>query len=264
MPMTLRPRRLPKGFWAKSTARPRKGPRLAPKTKKAVTKIVKSVISRNTENQVIAWNLDACTQHNSPIGPADCVPVVQQITQGPTAQQRKGDRIKPKSLVVRGTIAFGNEDLNTAQDIYVRVVILAQKNIKVGSAIAGAGVDTAHLLRPGLVGADQLPFSGNTIDLNYPINRDLFRVYMDKVIKLTSMNVVAGAREANMGYSRRWSYRFKSLPANLTYDDGNGDWANNFAPFMAIGYAFSDCTAPDTVTTRLVSNVTSMLEYEDA
>lgn len=242
----------------------RRAPRLAPKTNKAVRKIVESVIARNTENQLIGWNLEACTQHNSPIGPADCVPVIQQITQGTDAQQRKGDRIKPKSLVVRGTIAFGNEDLNTAQDVYVRVIIASQKNIKVGSAIAAAGVDTSHLLRPGLGGADQLPFSGNTVDLNYPINKDLFRVYMDKVIKLTSMNVVAGAREANGGYSRRWYYRFKSLPAALTYDDGNGDWVNNFAPFMCIGYAFSDCTAPDIVTTRLVSNVTAMLEYEDA
>lgn len=227
------------------------------------------MMARDTENKAIGWKVESCVAHNSPIGAADCYPLVQQIAQGLTAQSRVGDRVKPKSLKVHGVVSFNNSVLNTNQDIYVRIIIAAQKNIKVSSQVAAGGVDTGHLLRPGFLGADQQPFGGATMDLNLPVNRDLFRVYFDRTIKLTSAAVQTevvgmGSVEVNAAYSKRWSYRFKQMPAALVYDAGNGDWANNFAPFIATGYAFSDCTDPDLVTTRIKANVFSLLEFEDA
>lgn len=232
--------------------------------KTAVTKIVKTQIARATENKQIGWQVESNTQHNSPIGAADCVPLVQEITNGVTAQARVGDRVKPKSLKVRGILSFNPDDCNTSQNIYARVLILAQKNIKTGQAVSAGGVDTGRLLKPSLVGAPETAFAGATMDLNTPVNTELFRVYMDKVIKFTVSTVSGGGREAMPLYSARWSKVFKQLPASFTYDQGNGDWANNFAPFLAIGYAYSDGTAPDTITTKLISNVLSVLDYEDA
>jgi len=115
-----------------------------------------------------------------------------------------------------------------------------------------------------LVATPEIPFSGNTMDLNTPINTELFRVYMDKTVKLTASLVTGGGREAMPLYSARWSKLIKTMPTSFTYDAGNGDWANNFAPFLAIGYAYSDGSTPDTVTTKLVSNVLSVLDYEDS
>lgn len=221
------------------------------------------MISRQSENKHIGWNIESNVQHNSAISGTDCVPVVQEIAQGVTAQSRQGDRVKPKSLKVSGVVSFNPDDCTSSQNIYVRVVIAAQKNIKVGSAVTG-GVDTAHLLRPGLAALPEKQFQGSTMDLNYPINKDLFRVYYDRTFKLSSGNIVSGSVETMPLYSKRWSFRFKQLPAALTYDTGNGDWANNFAPFMACGYAFSDGTTPDFGTTRLITNTYSLLEYEDA
>lgn len=185
---------------------------------------------------------------------------------GGTAQQRMGDRIKPKSLTVRGVLALASDDLNTNQTIYARIVIASQKNIKVGSAILGGGIDSAHLLRPAIAGTgnDQVPFSGTTLNLTQPLNKELFRVHYDKIVKLSGCNNTAGAVEQMPGSAVRWSYNFKSLPSAFTFDDGNGDFPNNFAPFVAIGYAFADGTAPDTVTTRLISNISTLLEFEDA
>lgn len=222
------------------------------------------MIARQSENKAIGWNVEANVQHNSAIGAADCEPLVQQIAQGTTSQTRQGDRVKPKSLKVSGVVSFNNDDCTTSQNIYVRVVIAAQKNIKVGNDVAAGSVDTAHLLRPALAGGAEVAFSGTTMNLNYPINRDLFRVYYDRTFKLASGVVTGGSVETQPLYSKRWSYRFKQLPASLTYDAGNGDWANNFAPFVAIGYAFSDGSSPDTVTTRIISNTYSLLEFEDA
>jgi len=238
-----------------------------------VLAIVRRMLDKNTEDKFIGWELERNVTHNSPIGPADCYPVVQQIVPidaavGSTAQQRMGDRVKPKRLEVRGVVSFNpDQPSNTTQNFYVRICILAQKNIKTGSAIAGGGVDTNRLLRPGYVtgtpGADQVPFSGNTRDLSAPINKDLFRVYYDKIHRISSQLASTTAVEQQVN-TFRWKYVFKQLPASLSYDEGNGDWANNFAPFMCFGYAYADGSVPDSLQSRLVSNTSAFLTYEDA
>lgn len=238
---------------------------LAPKTKKAVTAVVKSVIARNQENKMIGWLTELNTPHNTAIGPADCVPLIQQIAPGVSAQQRVGDRIKPRSLRLRGIVSYTPDTCNTTQNLYVRIIIASQKNIKTGADVFAGSVDTAHLLRPGYLGADQTAFTGLTHNLYEPINRDLFRVYLDKVIKLAPSLTTGGGREQQPLYLARYSFRMKQMPANLTYDDGNGNWPNNFAPFITMGYAFSDGTGPDLATfTRIVNNCSAFLEYEDA
>jgi len=231
-------------------------------TKAQVLTEVRRMIARQSENKMIGWNVEANVQHNSAIGAADCEPLVQQISAGTSAQQRIGDRVKPKSLKVHGVVSFNADDCTTSQNIYCRVVILAQKNIKVGSDVLGGSVDTARLLRPALAGGDQTAFSGTTMDLNYPINKDLFHVYMDKVVRFKQTKSLT--QDAWVDNSHRWSYTFKSLPSSFTFDEGNGNWPNNFAPFIAVGYAYSDGTAPDTTSTRLKTNIYSALTFEDA
>jgi len=206
-------------------------------TKAAVKAEVNRAISRRLENKQVGWAVELNTQHNSAISSADCYPLVQQIGQGTIATRREGDRISPRFLKVRGVLSWNADDCNTTQNIYARIVIASQKNIKTGAAVAGGGVDASRLLKPSLDATPETQFAGNTMDLNTPINTELFRVYMDKVVKLTVSLVSAGGREAMPMYSARWSKTFKKshLPASLTYDSGNGDWANNFAPFVAMG-----------------------------
>lgn len=229
------------------------------------------MIARNLENKLVGWPVELNVQHNRSIGAADCYPLVQEIVPidsavGNTSQQRMGDRIKPKSLKVKGVVSYTPDTCNTAQNVYVRIIIASQKSIKVGSQVQAGNVAANQLLRPGYqgLGLDQVPFSGSTIDLNAPINKDLFRVYMDKTIKLSPSNVSAGGREAMPQYSARWSHTFKQLPSTLTYDEAHGDWANNFAPFVALGYAFPDGTLDALTYTRIIHNVSSFLEFEDA
>lgn len=233
--------------------------------------MVRKMIARHAENKVVGWEIEKNVYHNSAIGPADCVPVLQDIvpidsTGGNTANQRMGDKVSPKSLTVKGFVSFGPSTANTAQPIYVRILILSQKNIKVGTQVQGGAVDTDRLLRPGLagVGSDQVAFDGQTQTALYPINKDLFRVYMDKTIKLSSGLVTGGSVEQMPLYTARYSYTFKKLPSTLSYDEGNGDWANNFAPFIAIGYSYGDGTSPDVISSRVVHNCFAQLQFEDA
>lgn len=222
---------------------------------------MKRVMARATENKAVGFQLENAVSHNSAIGPADCLPIVQQIGQGTTAETRLGDRLTPKRLKVRGLIAVSPGNQTTTQALYVRLLILAQKNIKTSSAISAGTVDTDHLLKPSISGAPEIAYTGTAFNINDPINTDLFRVYMDKTIKLSPAS--NATVQNDKGYSR-WSYTFKKLPSALTFDQGNGDWANNFAPFFAVGYAYSDGTAPDVATLRIKSTCQSILTFEDA
>lgn len=209
--------------------------------------------------------------HNSGVGPADCRPLIGQIgpidsAAGNNDQQRLGDKIRPKSLRVRGILALNPDTQTSTQTLFVRVMLLAQKDIKVGSSITGGNVDTAHLLSPDYnttPGADQIQYTGTTANTFQPINTDKFRVYYDKVFKLCPATNATVQNDMNV---IRWSHTFKkdSLPASLTYDAGNGDWANNFAPFLAIGYAYGDGTSPDVVLTKVKSHCDAYLTFEDA
>jgi len=206
--------------------------------------------------------------HNSPIGAADCEPLVPEIppidaSTGSTARQRIGDKITPKLLKVKGVVSLNLTSPPTGRsDIYARIIIATQKDVKTGSAILGGGISTNVLLRPGYGGsANEVPFAGNLPELMYDINKDKYRVYMDKVVKLTQYQ--EGAVEQDGRYSARYSYTFKQLPSTLTFDEENGNWPNNFAPFIAVGYCYSDGTAPDTVATKLVHTCYSQLQFED-
>lgn len=246
-----------------------KVPKMKDTQKAGVLAVVRRLLAKNIENKVIGNAVEYNTVHNSSITAADCRPLIPEIppidsAAGSTAQQRIGDKIKPKRLKVSGVTSFSGVGLGQ-KDIYVRVLILAQKDIKTGGSVLANNVDVAHLLRPAIDPLNpQAAFGGYTMDLTYAVNTDKFRVYMDKVFKL---HQCAESGVESIGkYSTRWSYTFKegSLPASLTFDSGNGDWANNFAPFTCLGYAFSDGTAPDTVSTRVISNIYTHFEFEDA
>lgn len=228
------------------------------------------MIDRNTEEKIAGSLVELDVPHNSPIGAADCEPLIREIrpldtAAGNTSCQRVGDKIKPKSLTVKGVLSINpDQGTDSRGDLYARVIIATQKDIKVGSRVDTGAVDAGSLLRPGFdgVGVDQVAFTGLTQDLNSPINRNKFHVYYDKVFKFSLTRALGS--DAWTNYSHRWSYTFKKLPATLTFDEGNGNWVNNFAPFVAIGYAYSDGSAPDTVQTKLISNTYAQLTFEDA
>lgn len=230
---------------------------------------MKTLLGRKTENKAVGWSVESNVSHNSGILAADCVPVIQDIGQLDTttginsAVQRIGDKIQPKSLRVRGCISVKTGQ-TSIQNLYVRVMILAQKDIKVASGVIAGGVNTAALLRPMFntaAGADEAAYTGSTQTSLQLVNTDLFRVYYDKTFLLCP---AANPTVENTKGSFRWGYDFKQMPTNLTFDNTNGNYANNFAPFLALGYCYADGTAPDIATTRIVSNTYSLLSFEDA
>lgn len=241
-------------------------PKLSKPLRAAMTRVAKKVISRRAEDKAIGIMVEDSILHNSGISSADCEPVIPEVSQGTTSRDRTGDRLTPKSLRLNGIVSLNTavSPPNGRSDIYARVMVLAQKDVKTGGQVLGGSVNAGSLLKPGFGGtAIEQPFAGDTQDILKPINTDLFRVYMDKTFKLSQVS--EGAIEQNGSYSALWSYTFtkKNLPASLTYDEGNVDWANNFAPFLCVGYAYSDGTSPDTVATKVMSTCYAELKFED-
>lgn len=242
----------------------RPGDTLPAPAKKAVTKVVNQVLARKAENKLVGAMVEDQVLHNSPIGPADCEPVIVEVSEGTDSRSRIGERITPKSIKVRGVVTLNTTTPpTTMSDIYVRLLILSQKDVKTGAQVLAGAVDTAALLRAGFGGgADQIAFDGDPENVLMDINRDKFRVYMDKTIKLSQTR--EGAVEQIGRYSAKWSYTFtkKNLPKFLTFDENNGDWCNNFAPFLAIGYSYSEGNG-DTVGTKIRSTCYAQLQFED-
>jgi len=226
--------------------------------------LVKRMLSKDHENKSVGYIVEDAVAHNSAISSADCEPLIGEIAQGTDSFNRIGDKVRPKSLMVRGTIALNGGVTGgfTRVPLQVRVLILSAKDIKVGSQVLTNAVDTGHLLEPNIAVANEVDYSGSTINALFPVNRDAFRVYYDKTFTLCGPE--PEGVEAVTKFCANWSYRFKKLPASLTFDNGNGDWANNFAPFVAIGYSYPDGSSADTLSRRLISTVYSKLEFEDS
>jgi len=219
------------------------------------------MIGKEAENKTRGFIIEQDVLHNAPISDADVVPLLGSIPEGTSSLERLGDRVKPKSLGVSGVIGL-NPDYNpNNKPMIVTVMILAAKDKKT-NALVTAGAGMADLLKPNIGGTEQVPWDGTTFRSNFPINKEKFRVYYQKQFRLAPGSLAGGTREFDFV---KWGYVFDSnhLPASLTYDEANGDDANNFAPFVVTGWCYTDGTAPD-VTPRLVSNTFSQISYEDA
>lgn len=231
--------------------------------KAQVAQAVKTALAKETENKQVGFEPERNVLHNSGITSGDSFAIIGKINQGTESIQRIGDKIKPKRLTVRGVVTLDDQTaLGVVMPIYVRILIIAQKNIKIATQI-GPAFAVNNLLKPAFDPNPEVPFLGYVQDLAYPVNTDLFRVYMDKVVKLVPTGATVGTNPLPQ-WTARWSYTFKSLPSSLTFSDADGAYCNNFAPFGCIGYAYSDNTGPDTLSTRLLSSTFTHLTFEDA
>jgi len=225
-----------------------------------VTQIVKRQIAKNAENKTVGFIVENNVLHNAPISDADVVPLLGSIQEGTSSLQRIGDRVKPKRLTVRGIIGL-NPDYNPDnKPMIVSVYILSAKDKKTNALLVAAG--TADLLKPNINGTEQVPFDGTTLRSTYPVNTEKFRVYYQKKFRIAPGSLAGGTREFDFV---RWSYTFKQskMPASLTWDEATGDDCNNFAPFLVIGWSYTDGSAAPVIP-RLTSNTSSEFDYEDA
>ena len=131
---------------------------LAPKAKQQVMQIVKATIARQTENKMRGFNVETNVLHNSAIADADVVPILGSIPEGTGHNERIGDRVKPKSLTVRGIVGLNPDNNPNNKPMIVSVYVLGCKDKKT-NALVTAGAGMADLLAPNIGGTEEVPLT---------------------------------------------------------------------------------------------------------
>lgn len=248
---------------------------LSQPAKKAVAKIAKSVVRREAEDKYVS--VSGTQRFNSAItSSGECYPLIPQVAQGTDDCNRVGDKIRGKYLYITGMLQLDNSYLNTlGANTYIppftgRVMILSQKNVKVGNEVP-TRIDVAHLLKDNVATGVARPYNSTIWDNVAPINKDLFRVHMDRKIKFNWVNHYYYAGGGNAiealasGNDRTKYFRCRiKVPATLTFDNGNLDYPNNFAPFLCFGAVNDDGTSAYSIGAPFKVTWLSTLYFEDS
>lgn len=258
MPMMRRPRKLPVGFWAKSTAAAKKraAAKKAPLAKKIRT-IAKQVIRREAENKFVGGIVENSYTHNGQITTADMYPLLPPVAQGTAYNQRVGHKIRPKYLEYRVRVSL-NESADLTTPYHIDLWCLTSKRVKsynVPGGLGGGAIDISQLLDGGA--GTNVSFDATTMNALLPVNYEEFNVLAHRSFKLTTSTA-----EDHRGTSfKEMRIRLK-CPATLTYDTTN--YAENFAPFTVLGWSRDDGIQPSVLSTHVTVTSWSILYYEDA
>lgn len=233
---------------------------------------VKRAMIRTAETKYVSAQQDL--SFNSSISSAsECYAVCPAVTQGVDDYQRLGDKIRGKYLIIKGKLQYNNAYLDTAGTQFIppatcRVMILSQNNVKTSADVSR--VDTSHLLKDNVGTGTARAYTGGQFDNLAPINRDLFRVHMDRKIKLNWINHQVVLTDTGVSISHdvgndRTKYFYCKIPINrnMKFDDGTGNYPNSFAPFLCFGAVCDDGASPWTNAPFHVS-FTSTLYFTDA
>lgn len=274
------PRRANGTFWRKrpTVVRPRTrrvAANVAPRVAKAVRKIARAVVRREAETKFVSVTKTA-NFNSSVSNSSECYPVCPPVPRGDEEYQRVGSKVRPRYLYVKGFVQYDKNYLDTAgfsqylPPATCRLMILSQRNLGSNGQIP-TDVDVNSLLKSNdLASPGPFAYTGSLLDNVTPINKDTFKVHMDRKIKFNwNLHVSypggGNSTDAMMAGNDRSKYftaRIK-VPSVLHFDKDTGDDPIGFAPFFCFGAV---CDDGSTAWTNAPFKVTwvSTLYYDDA
>jgi len=214
---------------------------------------------------------------NNP-GLSTCHPLLPSIVQGVAAFQRIGDKITPKSLVVKFSITV-NPAVVSVEDLVCRLFVLSDKSLKDTSQIVSSPVNPGTPIETELFdNGDGLyvGFVGKPRDITMRVNKSRYTVHHDRLIRIVKgqgdlgniPNTYQGSMTfASSAMSHELTLRVP-LPKTLTYAQNNFQYPSNSAPFWCLGFVqpSGDGTANQVVSlnNHILVNYTSHFDYEDS
>jgi len=191
----------------------------------------------NDQNQLITTN--ASDIHR-------CIPLVKQ---GSAPNQRIGDIISPKSLVVRGSVQVNINGtvgtVNSPHDLYVVMYFLQHVSLKSYATLQTSN-DFTQMLNTGE--DSTAAFQGFQRDKDLPINTSEYRLLKKKVMPLRWAGItqtpVPSTGVASIANSHAYNAQYtvnltKYLPAKLKYPETsspNNQDPTNSSIFMCMGF----------------------------
>lgn len=270
MPMTLRSRKLPAGFWkgtsARKTTRRSKATRavksLAPRARKAVATIAKRVMNKGSETHYVArqpepgtWTgIYGATLPAGGVGQLfTCLP---QVAEGDASYERNGLKINPTRHRTDLRIAFNDDALlagatradQAGWDITCHIwygYVRRFKNVTDIESTALMNSILTQMLDDGE--GNTLPWNGRLTDETLAINKEFVslkhkKIRMYKNAGLANvLDTTSPSLSTPMSEAKRVSLVFKP-PKVLQYKDETQLFPENYAPFFIIGYCHNDAT----------------------
>jgi len=237
------------------------------KPSKSLVKIIQKQIHKDIEDKSKNVNYDL-TAYNSSItlGP-DASKVIPSIAQGTDNGERIGDKIRMKSINIRGHMILSAPSIGNQSNcrIGVRLMVVQPKRYSNDTDVTTYFNNWMPYLLDN--GVSSNAYTGAIKDLYTPINRDAITVYYDKVHYLSSTNVVVlssvGVANEDLRYTTKMFNIRIPCKKVLTYLDGN-ETPQNFAPMVILGYSKLDGSSADTIATNVSMAYVSACRYEDA
>lgn len=239
---------------------------LAPRARKAVATIAKSVMKRNTETQYVADNheLDwgAIYGDTLPTGGGAqvyaCFPqIIQDLAQG---DDRRGIRIQPvkhrtdlqfvfSDELLYGNVAPGARLDSIAWDVTVHVWYGFVKRYKSTDDVNANKTFIANNLFE-IDSGNQTRFSGRIQDLMNERNKEFGS------LKHKSFRMMKASGNANTGTGEQYQPAITQrklrlawkVPKTLKYADDTAFYPENYAPFILVGYHHNDATQASNVS----------------
>jgi len=249
-----KPPSAPKKKYRKVKIRVRADPKPSSALKTMVKKLVASTEEVNRVNSLVD---NGSALYNSPITVGDVKYLLPTMVQGDTAYQRHGDRVTPKSLVVKLHVSPPTST-GGFPTIQVRVHFLKHKKFTNRATLGGnLSTEIPKLLDNG--SGSQVSYDGTILPSQYQLNTD---IWTD--IKTLNFTISKDNTSPTTGAPFREFMVRIPCPKHLTYQDATQTDPENFCPIMVCGYMYPDGTAPDTITPKLRVVAQSFLSYTDA
>lgn len=224
----------------------------------AVKKIVQGMITKNEETKNTVRLLENYVLHNSPILGNDWTYPLPPVTVGTGEDERIGDRLKPKALVVKLHVAVNSALAGVGfKPVKVRVHVVKHKKFTSQAQLAlNMPVDGLLLLDEG--DGNIGPYDGTIENSQYSLNTDLWTA-----VKTLNFTIAKDNTAPTTGSAfREFTIRIP-CPKTLVYTAG-ALLPENFCPAMAVGYCYVDGSGPDIVNTPIMVYARSYFTYTDA
>lgn len=212
------------------------------------------------------------------VGVATIHPLLPAVQQGVASFQRIGDRISPKSLVVKFTVTV-NPAVVPVEDLYCRLFCLSDKSIKETTLLVASPVNPGTPIETELFDngdGTYVGFSGYPRDISMRVNRNRYTVHHDRLIKITKgqgdLGNIPNVYQGNMTFasplmSHELTLRVP-LPKTLNYAQNNFQYPTNAAPFWCLGFIqpSGDGNAAQVIALNqhILANYTVHFDYEDS
>jgi len=234
--------------------------------RKAITKIVKSIISRQAENKIWAdYGVNqaiTCTAGGTPSSKN----LIPTLSPGATVTTRVGNEVRVKSGYIRGHVNLlpYNATSNVKPlPLYVKMWIVSSRQLNT-TALTATNISTTFFEAGGAATG----FQGNMLDIDFSPNKDSWIIHYTKTLKLgagyvasSNTPVLSASYFDNSPMSAPFYFNFGKKIGPLKYDESSTGPTNKnmFIVFQAV-----PCDG-DTASFQLPAefHYTTRVEYED-